>query len=628
MTYESGSRLGRYVIKRQLGSGGMGEVYLAEDQQLERTVALKFLPADFANDKERMRRFVLEAKAAAALNHPNIAHIYEIGEVNGTNFIAMECVDGKTLRHLMRESMTVGNILDLAIQVASALVAAHASGVIHRDIKPENIVVRPDGYAKVLDFGLAKLTEKRGGTSESSTIVNTDPGVVMGTARYMSPEQARGLTVDERTDIFSLGVVIYEMAAGRPPFEATTGSDTIALILNKEPPPLARFSREVPAELERIVLKALAKNCEERYQSVKDLLIDLKHLKEELEFEIKLERSSSPDIGHVPTILSTGARLAQVTGAQGAQSTAETSTPVAKIDQPATRLFGATNVFKRISFAKAALALILLGGSAATGLWIWNRFSTSGQSTAQQILPNLEAARRAKWVQIPAGTFQQGCVPADKCLENELPRRTVRLTRDYWIMAYNVTVSDFESFSRDTGRQMPDQPPWSEPNHPVVNVNWFTASDFCKWYGGRLPTEAEWERAARGGVEGRIFPWGHSASHDFANYGTEEGNMGLAAGRDQWVQTSPVGSFPPNSFGVFDMAGNVYEWCADWYHDNYYSQAPNEDPKGPETGLLRVLRGGCWTFNYLIMRSSHRDNGYPINLNPYVGIRCARDSSP
>lgn len=319
MSIYSGAKFGRYEIQSLLGKGGMGEVYLAHDSQLERTVALKILPSQIAHDEERMRRFFQEAKAAAVLTHPNITHIYEIGEANGTCFIAMEYVEGEMLRRLMSHSrINLSQALDIAIQTASALAASHAGGIVHRDIKPENIMVRSDGYVKVLDFGLAKLTERQGSKPEASTLIDTNPGVVMGTARYMSPEQARGLSVDARTDIFSLGVMLYEIVAGRPPFEGATTSDMIALILNKEPPPLARFTREVPAELERIITKALAKDREERYQTIKDMLIDLRRLRQEQEFEVKLARSIDPE-----------ASAETISGKSGRQVAAEVSQGIA-----------------------------------------------------------------------------------------------------------------------------------------------------------------------------------------------------------------------------------------------------------------------------------------------------------
>src|SRR5437667_3780757 len=261
---EANTNLSHYRIVSKIGAGGMGEVYLAQDTKLDRKVALKILSADVAAHLDRMKRFVQEAKAASALNHPNIITIHEIDEADSVNFIATEFVDGETLRERMRGvPLKLGEVLDVAAQIAGALSAAHTAGIVHRDIKPENIMLRTDGIVKVLDFGLAKLTERLPPESvdadaATKALVQTEPGVVMGTALYMSPEQARGLTVDARTDIFSLGIVLFEMVAGRLPFEGAHRNETVISILSeKEPQPLARYAREVPAELERIVSKAL-----------------------------------------------------------------------------------------------------------------------------------------------------------------------------------------------------------------------------------------------------------------------------------------------------------------------------------------------------------------------------------
>ncbi len=283
-----GRQISHYQILSLLGAGGMGEVYLAQDTNLRRKVALKLLPAQFTANENRVRRFVQEAQAASALNHPNIITIYEIGQVEGRRLIATEFIDGQTLRQQMTGArLKLRDTLEVAIQIASALAAAHAAGIVHRDIKPENVMVRPDGLVKVLDFGLAKLTEAQATEldKEAPTVVkvSTDPGTVMGTISYMSPEQARGLEVDGRTDIFSLGVALYEMLTGRAPFEGTTTADVIAAILDREPPPLSQYSTDAPAELQRIVTKALRKDRDERYQGIKDLLVDLKSLKQDLE---------------------------------------------------------------------------------------------------------------------------------------------------------------------------------------------------------------------------------------------------------------------------------------------------------------------------------------------------------
>ena len=306
-----GRQIGQYQVLSKLGAGGMGEVFLARDTRLDRKVAIKMLPAEFTQDASRLRRFEQEARAASALNHPNIITIYEIGEVatehGEAHFIATEFIEGRTLRHLADRTFSISEILETSIQVASALSAAHQAGIIHRDIKPENLMARPDGLVKVLDFGLAKLTSPSADSpadsndAEAATLQIADrtaPGMILGTLRYMSPEQARGLVVDARSDIFSLGTVMYEMIAGRTPFNGPTISDIIAAILTSEPPPLSSVRPETPAELQRIVGKALRKNTDERYQTCKDLLVDLKDLKGELEFSAKLSRNtgSTPPI--------------------------------------------------------------------------------------------------------------------------------------------------------------------------------------------------------------------------------------------------------------------------------------------------------------------------------------------
>lgn len=273
---EKGQQLGSYLILDQLGAGGMGEVYLAKDSRLERTVALKVLSPDIAEDKRRMRRFRQEAKVASSLNQPNILTIFEFGEVEGLTFLATEFIDGETLRqYLHRDRLKVADVIDIAIQVLTALEAAHEARIVHRDIKPENVMIRHrDRVVKVLDFGLAKVRESGSHVdTEAATEFKTTPGVLMGTINYMSPEQARAMTVDERTDIWSVGVMLYEMVTGVMPFGGPTTSHTLVQIIEQEPPPLPK---DAPAELQRIVRKAMAKNPDERYQSAKDMAVDLK----------------------------------------------------------------------------------------------------------------------------------------------------------------------------------------------------------------------------------------------------------------------------------------------------------------------------------------------------------------
>src|SRR4030095_2399448 len=291
----SGYKIGFYQILDRFGSGGMGDIYLAEDTRLGRKVIVKTLPTHFTKDPGRVRRFQLEARAASALSHPNIITIYEIGQIDQLHYIVFEFIDGETLRQRIATSpLTINQALYLGANVAAPLRAAHDAGIVHRDIKPENIMLRRDGLIKVLDFGLAKLTESKPITSEGPTLFETKQGMVMGTAPYMSPEQTRGLAVDARTDIWSLGAVLYEMVSGRPPFEGPTNSDVMVAILGREPPPLVRYRPEVPNELEWIIKKALRKDRDERYQTVRELLADLRHLSERLHFEEKLAQSQEP----------------------------------------------------------------------------------------------------------------------------------------------------------------------------------------------------------------------------------------------------------------------------------------------------------------------------------------------
>ncbi|HEY0727143.1 MAG TPA: serine/threonine-protein kinase [Pyrinomonadaceae bacterium] len=288
LTDNAGREIGPYRIVERLGAGGMGEVYLAQDTRLSRLVALKLLPVYFASDEERLRRFQSEARAASALNHPNILTIYEVGESDGVYYIATEFIDGKTIGELMREQeLSLAEILDCVEQVASALAVAHAAGIVHRDIKPDNIMRRHDGLLKILDFGIAKLLEPAKTPDDvydtAGFRTHTEAGLVLGTVNYMSPEQARGLSVDERTDIWSLGVVLYEMLARRLPFSGATRMDTMVAILDHEPARLSDVAKEHVRSaplLQSIVEKCLSKEISGRYRTVSELLADLKTARE------------------------------------------------------------------------------------------------------------------------------------------------------------------------------------------------------------------------------------------------------------------------------------------------------------------------------------------------------------
>ena len=371
---ENGQQVSYYRVIKKLGEGGMGEVYLAEDTRLVRTIALKILPADVASDKRRMQRFKQEARLASSLNQPNILTIFEFGDTESLHFIASEYVDGDTLRERLKDrQIKLPEIIEISAQVVAALDAAHEAKIVHRDIKPENIMIRRrDKVVKVLDFGLAKLSEAAASASRrSDSKVNTEPlfrtmpGSVVGTINYMSPEQAQGLRVDERTDLWSTGILIYEMVTGCVPFAGLTNSHTVVEILEKEPAPLATAgARKLPPELQRIVSKALAKNADERYQTAKDLLIDLRNLKKRLELDAEIERSFSPNSDALPP--ATGRDIPQAGSQTGSIKERLVKEELSESEQRRRQ---------RLVAGLTALSVIVVGLVIAA---IWSRFHRPG----------------------------------------------------------------------------------------------------------------------------------------------------------------------------------------------------------------------------------------------------------
>ncbi len=392
----AGQQFSNYKIRSVIGAGGMGEVYLAEDTRLHRKVAFKVLYENIAADKERLQRFKQEARAASSLNHPNILTVYEFGFERGIHFLATELIEGVTLREAIKGGeLSTTDILNIAEQTAFALSAAHAAGIVHRDLKPENIMIRRDRVVKVLDFGLAKLIENKEITPDAETdagsLLKTNPGVVMGTVPYMSPEQATGKGVDARTDVWSLGVVLYEMMSGKLPFAGETIYEVIVSILKSEPPLLSHYVSGVPNDLEKIVGKSLRKNRDERYQNIKDLQIDLKDLRQDLEFEAKLERSSAPNKNRVNSLDNN--REAQTQILETDKPTGATEAAVSTKDAITHPASSAEYVVREIKQHKrgifAALSIVLLLG-VGFGYWFYaNRSSLTNtkQINSVAILP-------------------------------------------------------------------------------------------------------------------------------------------------------------------------------------------------------------------------------------------------
>jgi len=584
-TLQEGARIGRYVIERRIGAGGMGEVFAATDLHLRRTVALKLLPARWVADPERVVRFRREARTISALNHPNILTIHDEGRCRGGLYIVTELVDGMSVSEkLLDGALDLRLAVDVGAQAARALSAAHDKGILHRDVKPSNIMLRHDGVVKLLDFGIAKLHELPEGSNFTTVMNETASGIAIGTFRYMSPEQARGERLDARSDLFSLGLVLYEMASGRSPYDEATNTDLLLAVAGGRTRHLARG---IDHRLRAIVGRALRPDRRDRYDSARDMQKALEALERALAREgAAADASSGGRLAWRSTTAATRGALAAVvlataTGASVMLQVGDGDAPApadTSVDEPASATTSSA------------------GGGGVELQW--------------RAIPGNQAAAQP-WAVI----FERGCVLRDlACDQDEVPRHTVHLTRPYALTSTEITMGQYQAFLRAVGQEARPAPtPATGPDHPVVGVTWPEAAAYCEWAGGRLPTEAEWEYAARSGSRELIYSWGTRSAFAFANFrGAEDGFAALA----------PVGQFPASTFGLHDMMGNAWEWVADWY--GAYSAGTHTNPAGPATGDRRVLRGGSWTNPYENGRLSDRGRNAPeVRLAGY-GFRCAR----
>jgi serine/threonine protein kinase len=602
-----GQHIGAYKILALLGRGGMGVVYRAHDKRLRRDVAIKLLPPEFTADRGRVRRFAQEARAASALNHPNIITIHEIGEASAeggvAHYIVTEYVEGETLRRRMagapRRRIEAPEAIEIALQVAAALSSAHQRGITHRDIKPENVMVRRDGIVKVLDFGLAKLTETpdptptSGVDTQAPTLVSaakTDSGALMGTARYMSPEQARGEKVDARSDVFSLGVMLYELVAGRAPFVGATTSEVIAAILRDDPPPLTSHTPEAPRGLGKIVSRTLCKAPEGRYQTANDLLHDLNLLKQEMRIGIlglQIADSSNHD--------------------------ARAKSPNAR---PKTSSLSTRNRAALVVLLIAAIAAIIPSSLRTFNERLHGGHSVESPSPAPQdklfprLMENLGSGVVLEMAQLPGGEYEIGSNLGEG-EEDESPKHKVKVD-SFALGVYEVTQGQWKAVmgSGDNPSHFS-----GNDNLPVDNVSWALAQDFIKalqqktgQQGYRLPTEKEWEYAARAGSNGK---WGFDdGKGELSYYAWYSKN---AANR-----TQPVGKKNPNKWGLFDMQGNVMELCQDWYDEDAYKPGR----RNPAPRKYHVLRGGCIVCAESDCRVSFRDYD-ESGPGKYIGFRIA-----
>ena len=663
-------KIGKYTVSSEIGRGGMGIVYRALDPYIGRTVAVKTVRLDLlrqeAGKDEALKRFLREAQAAGNLSHPNIVTIYDVGEHEGLIYIAMEHVEGASLEAMLQQGrkFSLEEIVRLVAQIAAALDYAHGKGIVHRDIKPANILVGPDLNVSIVDFGIARTA--------ASTMTQT--GMLMGTPRYMSPEQISGKKVDARADIFSLGAILYELLTQRNPFEGESITTVIYKIMHAELPPLSDYDRQLPAALDAVVRKALARDADARYATCAELLAGLQGCmtsappgdagkegragleqtqllrdgeKTVLQAPVARSRRWLPlaaalvivlaaavavrhfsrrpapvlpapaaDLGEAPVNVA-----AEETSREEAPPVAAGSTvPVAPVavpeERPASASSAAAGKKKPVGAAAAAEPLPVK--------------EQAPPPAAEESKPLPPASRNSRgfleavffngtaMVQIPAGEFTIGSPPGQGD-DDEHPAHRVFIGA-FWLGKSEVTFAQFDVFCADSGRPLPEDEGWGRGSRPVIHVSWEDADAYCRWLSQksgrrfRLPSEAEWEKAAR-----EKYPWGRKSP---------DRTLVNMKGRDDGYEfTAPVGAFPPGAspYGILDMAGNVWEWTSDWYDAGYYAVSSGRDPRGPAGGESRSVRGGSWANGPELIRSANRSSERPGSRLNVLGFRVAMD---
>jgi len=598
----------RYEVRQKLGQGGFGAVYRVLDRKMGIDKALKIIPEAVLNDMEAMADLRREARVMIGLNHPGIVRLYDLHDSGEIQFLDMEYIEGETLSALKLKNperrLAESEVLEIGLKIAEVLEYAHNKGVIHRDLKPQNIMLTAEGEVKVMDFGIAETVR-----ASMSRVVNT---LSSGTLVYMSPEQIRGREVGKETDIYSFGALVYELLAGHPPFYR---GDITYQVLNEVPREIGGVSEGMNALLRR----CLEKEYEQRYRKFKEIRDDIVRIqtgvsiKSESRAEKQIEKKISKE---VPP---------EMYGSEA------TSKHPAKTDRK-------KRSGKPIMIILSIILAIII-------IWLIDSYKKDIPESYQSTPAKSDT--HTEMVFIEGGTFQMGDVWGDG-EGDEKPVHTVTVS-DFWLGKYEVTVAEFEKFISTTGYQTDAEKgdgsycwtgrEWekkvgvnwrcdaqgnvrksSELNHPVIHVSWNDAVAYCDWLSKktgqnyRLPTEAEWEYAARGGNKSRGYQY--SGSNNLDEVGWYDHNSG--------IRTHPVGQKRPNELGLYDMSGNVWEWCEDWYSSEYYQKSPQIDPQGPSSGTHRVLRGGSWLITPIYVRCSNRNHYVPAGRDPNSGFRLAR----
>jgi len=656
----------RFRLVRRLGTDGMGTVFLAEQIGVDnRLVALKVLNRKLLDDPDFLLRFQNEAGSTGRIHHPNIVSIYESAQADdGTPYIAMEFLEGESLRQALkrRGALSVPEVAEILQQTARGLNAAHELGIIHCDLKPDNIFLTRNAEnelrVKVVGFAIPKLRE-------SST--HTQTGMVLGTPAYMSYEQVSGMRGDEldaRSDVYSLGVVVYEMLSGRVPFLSDTPLGYLRQHMLEDPPPFHEVAPDLaaPPAVESAVMKALVKDRNQRYGSALDFARELACAAQlwplaETPVPPPSTRIVSPPArpsaarepaaplplhetgqAKADTAVQTPSpvppeRIGETPTAQpqASKPTATASRPPTATKPPQFRMVaGPSGKMKFVAIAVVALILVVAG--------VW--YSSQHGPKKGEVRVNPKDGLNYVW--IPPGSFEMGCSPGDtECNDDEKPPHQVTLTKGFWLGQTEVSVAAYKGFAGATGRQMPPEPSlmerplnpgWGDEAMPIVNVTWDDAQAYCSWAGGRLPTEAEGEYAARGGSTASRYGDLDEIAWNADNSGRER----LDSDRI-WKEDEPnfvkrlkengnamheAGQKRANTFGLYDILGNVWEWVSDWYDEKYYQSSPSQDPAGPASGEMHVLRGGSWLGTPRNVRVSSRYRPNPGLRYVNFGFRC------